>query len=438
MSQKIGTRFYINNLGTLYYIQDNENIMKSHKSYKKDYRYRYYEVQGGYEPSIEGLKQYRTDFIKYVEELKKFDIDYLQYENHKKAILGIFARFSKNVIIKDPLEEVDYIEFTYQHKCSNGGLISIDKNILGEVIDCYGYDVKGWYPYLLGKSNLQIPTKRGQEVKLNTLTFPLKYGYYKVSLSNYNNVENGTQDFYKVFALSSKNVYTHYSLNFINDLNKHLKLTGDDAIKMTLNNDDEFNAYLYDEKTLIKPLKIFQFWYKKMIELKIALPKNKLVKRMSSSLWGYITKFKRKYFEADDEYFELDASCIADWNKETKYKVLDEYEDEEGNPYFEVIDTEDLFEPITINKIDYHFSRLKSFLTSYSRTQIAKMILRENLLHKVIRVQTDSIVLLNPHTFTETGLAHLIISEDKTTLKNVIWHSVNSNNFTERKKFISD
>ena len=362
-SSKYGVRYYYKNNRTFYFIEDNDNILQHHEAYKKDFKYCYYECSKGYEASLTGLQQYRIDFNKDVAELQQEKVQYLNYETHEKAIMSIFKSKATNAIKSNKIEPVDYTEFTYQERCSNGGLISIDPRILNKEIDCYGYDVKGYYPYLLGKSNLQIPTKKGNEIKLDNLTFPLQYGYYKVQIK-YEHSDKclNNPNFYKIFAFSSENVYTHYSLNFVNELNQ--ECAEKDRIKMILNTEDEYNAYVFDKECLINVSRIFKTWYEYIMKLKSKFPTNKLIKRFSSSLWGSLTKFKRIFYSNDDEYFDLDLSEIHEWEKQTQYKLLKQCEYNDDKWSFEVLNIDDLFET--------DVSRLKSFLTSYARITMSK------------------------------------------------------------------
>lgn len=232
-----------------------------------------------------------------------------------------------------------------------------------------------------------------------------------------------------MFSFTDEDVYTHYILNFAYDL----KTTYNYEIDFKLNIEDEFNAYVFNEKDLINTSRIFKIWYEEIMELTNKYPENKLIKKMSSSLWGYLVQFniikntdkKSKYYDIVNEY-NLDVSDISEWENETNFKLFDS----DNNDYFEFLDTKNIYK--------YEFGRLKSFLTSYARVRIAKMILRENIVDDVIRIQTDGLVLTKPHIFKENLN---IVEEKKATLKNVIWYSANTNNYNiqnrKNRKIIS-
>ena len=61
-----------------------------------------------------------------------------------------------------------------------------------------------------------------------------------------------------------------------------------------------------------------------------------------------------------------------------------------------------------------NLARIKSFLTAYTRDYVGRMILKEKIHDKIIRIHTDGIVLSEPHDFT---LDYKPIPEAKTTGK---------------------
>jgi len=420
-SNKIGTRYFFRKQDDIHFLQDDENILRCHKANEKDFNYRYYECQKGYKPSLEGMQQYKIDINKNIEEMKT-DINYLNFENHEKAIYNIFLSKSKNQINKINIEDVSYIEFKYQYMSYNSGLMSIDKELINKKISCFGYDVKNFYAYLLGASNLQIPIKAGKEMNLKFLTFPLSYGYYRVIVEKSDRIP-----FYKIFSYSTDNVYTHYSINFIEEFyNK--KCDAGDKIKITLIIDDEPNAYIYDKENLIKTSKIFDNWYQYINELKTKYPTNKLIKRCSSSLWGYITQYDKTLYTDADEFKHNcndNISYIFDWNKHTEFKLMESQIDDEKNIFkCEVVNTNNIYK--------HSLARVKSFLTSYGRIMIAKLLFTENIpISDVVRIQCDGIVLKKPHNFDKT---HLKIVEEKKTTGDIIWYSINSNDKNKRTK----
>ncbi|RZK47815.1 MAG: hypothetical protein EOO99_12180 [Pedobacter sp.] len=129
-------------------------------------------------------------------------------------------------------------------------------------------------------------------------------------------------------------------------------------------------------------------------------PDNPLVKYLASSLHGTLETVRKMYFGDDDlNNDELDIKYkdifIQDQEK-TKYVIVDtegHYDEDNTLHTTEVaVDTE--------NPYLYNMARLKPFLTSYGRQFMGRLIIKENLLEKVIRVHTDSVTLTEEYDFT--------------------------------------
>jgi hypothetical protein len=183
--------------------------------------------------------------------------------------------------------------------------------------------------------------------------------------------------------------------------------------------DGNYNATIYSEDKLVKSKDVFGKWFNDLSELKQKYPKNKLVKRLMSSLWGSLTAFNRKFYE--DDFFDLDVSEITD-NDETEYKLIDEKHYKDNSKEFGV---RTVYCVIPSNQpYKNNLARLKPFLVSYCRSYVARRIIKENLLDNVIRIHTDGIMLNKPHDFTH--LKYYPKPEDKTTGKihfeNVIFY----------------
>lgn len=412
--EKKGTRYFYKVKRVCYYIQDEENEVKTCLAHKKDFNYRHYEMQSGYEATLKGLQEYRNDFKKWIYWLSFKGINYLNYATHDEAIVGVFLSKSTNAMKSLNYEKCKYTEFKWSEKCSNGGLISIDETILNKEIECFGYDMNSWYPWLLAQSELKVPKKEGKEYYIEKLSYPLKYGYYCCKVSGV--------DINKIFCFSKNDVYTHYSLNFINEYNKNVNEEKRISVKLILNT--SVNAYIYDDENLVETKTIFKDWYDKVMKLKSSAPANKLVKRLSSSLWGYLTQYERQFCDNDDEYYDLDVSYKHEWEKETEYKILKELYDEQGDMVrYEMIKTQ--------NPYKHGLARLKSFLTSYSRSLIGQLVIDEGIYNDVVRVHTDGIVLNKKHDFSNCG--YNLNLENKTTGK-FTWYSCNTNNVNMEKR----
>ncbi len=403
------SRYFYKSGNIIYYIEETGNELKEQtiKEKCKVYGINYYEAQKEYIKDLNGLLQYREDFNIWAKEIET-EINYTKYFNHESAVSMVFRRFATRELNKLKTEDIDYKEFVFLENCYNGSLQTFDKDFEDEEINSFGYDFSGYYPTILSESNdFKFPIQQGKRKTIKKLKFDnLKYGIYKVKITSDN------KDFRKIFGYSKQNLYTHYCLLFAYKNKDRFN------INIELLSDDKYNCIVWTEDKLVSSKLIFGKWFSFLKELKIKYPKNKLVKRLTSSLWGSITKFKREFFE-DDEFFELDVSRVKD-SKETEYKLIKEktYKDDTKE-----LGIRTVYEVVkSINPYDNNLARLKPFFTSYTRNYKSNLILDENLLDCLIRTHTDNITLTRPHNFTH--LKYYPLPEDKTSGL-ITWSNVN-------------
>ena len=349
-----------------------------------------YEMFDGYEKSDEGLQKYYNDFKKWNQEL------YEHYKKHKSHltnfykdtnelnVIETFYNYSKDIfnIKKNNYDKITFIESSYFEKCNNGGLMFCNPG----TYDCYGYDYNAFFPRLLGDSkfNLQIPLNKGKEVKLIKLDYNnIKFGFYNVV------IECDDKNFF--FNYSRDNVYTHYSLL---DAIKHQQ---EFNIKITLNNDLEHNAYLYEDSDLIYTKDIFGTWFNELNAFKQKHPKNKLIKHLMSSLWGALSR-KNTIYVKEDDLGEYEYGFSSQQN--TEY-VCTSCSNNFSNQYYTLSKRND----------PYKFNiRLKPFLLSYSRS-IMTEIAYNNSPTEIIRIMVDNIVYKSKISFNVENMT----VEDKST-----------------------
>jgi hypothetical protein len=409
--------------------------------------YKYFECYKGYECDIEGIIKFRKDLIQWANEAMTKSIKYLEYDDNSSAVLWNYLRFETNslkkydIILKKPKEyyyinnekkmrpDAEYkkelenyekniicgIEFEYFEKTPNGGLITIDKDIIDKLIECFGYDFSSWYPHLLGSTDydLKLPIRKGKLSKINDFKKQLKYGIYDCKITCFD------KNFQKIFMFSKNNTYSHYSVNFCLKYKKRFNINIE-----ILNLDKETNCYIYDEKDVIKSSEIFGTWFNNLFAIKQEFPKNKLIKHLLSSVWGLLSQYNRKVISSYQEYHDLDTSHMES-NKNTEYKTLKTHE------YFdeETYDMKMRFEVVNVSHPYKYNMRLKPFLTSYSRKMFAEFVINNCDLNDIIRVHTDSVVLRKEYDFT--GLKSYPVPENKTS-GHLIWSNVNTNNMTKQ------
>lgn len=351
-----------------------------------------FELFKGYEPTDEGVLLFNQDFKKWCHELannKVLQIDYTKYFSHHSAVELTFKRLCKGRY--EHHEQILCIEGRWSDLCNNGGLIYCNPGIH----DSYGYDGKNFYASILGASDLQIPSKQGQEVMLAALPSLLKAGYYKVM------IQSDDSSFKKIFAFSQNHVYTHVSLQYAID---HAK---DFAVSISLIHNGKPNAYVYSNECMVSLSNIFDTWFDKLSKIKALYPKNKLIKHLLSSLWGSLCRsnhINKSYDQIIKEGISIGRDERAD------YIIKDHivFDDQE---YYQLIDKNN----------PYKFNlRLKSFITSYGRTITADVALLD--IDSVVRQHTDCVVFNKPMKMVNK----IYIAEDKTTGR-FDWKNVNKN-----------
>lgn len=397
------SRYYYTVGDKVFSITDSDDNLVEETLKTKDIRtYHYYEAQKDYEASLEGLIEYRIDFNKWRNEMVK-DMDYKKYFNHDSAVRMYFESKSKRQVDSLQLDDITYKEFSFYEKCPNSGLMSFDDTYKDKTVDCYGYDYSAFYPNCLLK--IDLPTKQGKRRKLQSLDYDnLDYGIYHVKITC------DDKRFKKIFMFSRHNHYTHYSLSFAHKFKDKFN------VKMELVIDGNYNGLIYTVDKLVDSKDVFKKWFSDTSELKANYPKNKLVKRLMSSLWGSLTAFNRECYE---DIEDLDISELTDEDP-TEYKLLDEKRYADNSKEFGV---RTVYYIIPSNKpYKNNLARLKPFLVSYCRSYVARMIMKENLLDNVIRIHTDGIMLNKQYDFTH--LKYYPKPEDKSTgkihFKNVI------------------
>ncbi len=395
-----------------YYITDKSDKLKTIKTQEvkqlgksnpeNDHWYECYDMYDDDMSIHDKLINFKKDFNDMNDEIKELydesnynHLDCTKYKSNKLYTMGIFKKYATKKLKDLKLDNIDKCESEYIESTPNGGLTYLDKK---EYIEgCYGNDFSGYYMNILGNNKLgfKIPIKSG-ELKyyetvedLRTLykTKKLKYGFYDIKITSEH------KDVIKFFKFSDKHCYTHISLLFAFRYTQLYKFKFEKIEK-------EYNSYVYNEKSLINASEIFEIWFEQLKLFKQKLPKNKIIKHISSSLWGYLIQFNRKYTTLD-ELMEMD-------NMED-YKI----ERHNNDKSISLINKHSMYrEPL---------ARIKSFLTAFARDYMSRLLIDNKLHDNIIRLQTDGIVLNKPHIFKGD---YVPIPEKKTT-GNIFWVNVN-------------
>lgn len=353
------------------------------------------------------LKNYAYKLVEDVKEFKNatcllakfdyFDNSYIMengqpyYRTHTNNIKTFLKRYMKKkgeYKYKD-FDDVELYEYVWYKKCSNCGLYYVKP---GTHYNVYGYDYKMSYPADMANSKFQIPKKRGIETTYDELPEKLEYGIYRIKISSDN------ENFKKIFKFNPEHYYTHYSLNFALDCEI------DYDIKFELINDGKPNALIYNE--LISGSDLFGCWYHRLDELKKEMPKNGILKLLASSAWGHIQEFETLFVRENEliRMIEEGKKINTTYDNTNDYIIIN-MEEIHGTMRYELFDTKKKVYELPL--------RLLPFITSFSRSKVANMVLKHNLLDDLIRIQTDGLMLSKP--FTDYTYVKGLCKDDKIT-----------------------
>lgn len=350
----------------------------------------------------EKLLLFRKDFNQWSKEIEELypESNYnhcnpKNYFTNNIMVTALFKKYSSKILKKYSIPSIGRLEASYQEKTHNGGLTYLKET--GLYKNTYGYDLSSCYANFLGNKDLEFcfPINEGYQFKYSSVEElkelykkkKLLFGYYNIKITSEH------PDVNKIFAFSVDNVYVSDQLIFCFKYRQLYKF------KFELDLDNTYNCYIYKKQDVIESHEIFGNWFEVVVkDFKTKLPKNKIVKHLSSSLWGQLIKFNR-YFITEDELLErIDIGRSMDDDKPYyHFKHHNEYS-------IEIFDKAHIY--------SNNMARIKSFLTSKVRIYMAELIIKNKLHNNLIRVQIDSLVLDKPFDFTES---YKPIPEDKTT-----------------------
>jgi len=358
-----------------------------------------------YKATIEELKIYYQKLSDDLEELcdiTKLDYKRLEILDYKKLIGTLFKIYRGDKKIK--YDTIEFYEYEFFENCFNAGLNTATKGLYENV---QAFDYKKFYAQILGgdKTTFKVPITKGklQILKKIPPKKEIQYGIYRVKISSY------SPNISKVFAFNENNYYTHIDLIRALDLSFSKRFD----VKIELIQDKEPNALMYDE--LIDSKIIFIRYVKKIQEVLLTYPKNKLCKFLLSGLWGNLSQKGHTKKLTMNEYDELE-------NKE-KYNLVDIHTKYINNEFV------DIFELLHINNIQQTNYRLKSFLTSQGRNKMSQNLTRIQNLDDIIRVCTDGVILTNEAKYTSRFISKEFIHDDKYNNKNIEIKNVNKISF---------
>jgi hypothetical protein len=344
------------------------------------------EILTGYSQSHEDLLKFKLDMINMSTDIKKvkiatsrdptkrkfYNLDYLSYPSHSAAAKMQFHQATGNRMsrIKDSPVYAD--EFYFHEKMLKSGLMTLNPDYRNIVTDCYGYDFSRYYVHLMIDKEFKFPIQAGIEKRFKSINYGrLRFGIYHVKIDCDNN------RFRSMFNFSPDNHYDNETIMYLNSIKKQY------GIKLQLVTDGKPNAYIYENYE--NGYDHFYPWYFRLEQVRLKCD-NALVKIMMSTLWGRLTAFKYEFITSD-EMEEYDITHRHN-KEESEYKIIENVDTDDNNiQKYKIVNTNDPFKTA--------YGRMKSFLTSFGRLKMLKMI-HEFDMPDVVRIHTDGIILSKP------------------------------------------
>lgn len=325
-----------------------------------------------YEVTDDDLILFYNNFAIWSNELETNNIykfNYISSFNHFFSVENFFAKFVKcDIHEKISFEESQIIDQNF-----NAGLTYCKK---GKYKKCYSYDFSQSYGSILASDDFKFPTKSGKFInikKIPDLMKNLQPAYYHVKITCDNT------DFNKVFMFSKNHWYAHTLIKFCKEHQKQFN------VYMDLIIDDKPNMYSYNRKDCISGSMVFYKWHNTLKKLKQQFPANRLIKHLSSCVWGIICHKRIKTMTAD----EINESDI-DYSTSGEHELIDLVMTGSGSTYYKIADKNNLF----------RFNlRVKAFLTSWARVKMANVVL--TCLDDVVRINTDGCTSLKPINYEQ-------------------------------------
>ncbi len=304
---------------------------------------------------------------------KKYDI-FTSKKGYYKTSNNITLDFFRKCVRYDRyknFQPITFEESMLQDLTYNSGILYGN---IGTHDNVHSYDYTMFYPSLLCDKDFKIPVSEGSYIEFNDVSYDdiktLAFGYYHCHIEINNDLVN------KVFmqkrddSQNYTNWHTHYDLILALKLQK---------CHEGINIRPLGKAYVYTD--LVSGVSIFNDWYQQLVKMKKDLPGNIIVKKLSSSLWGYLTQSNK--FNCQEDEAEKKYELTTQLDESNKHYIINYHVVDNGKSYYELLD---LNKPLQ----KYNF-RLKSFITAFGRYKMTMCLYRD--LDKVQRIVTDGFMI---------------------------------------------
>ena len=376
--------YYYNNGNAIYVDYSDKKNKVLEMDIKEISKFHSFRLMNGYVNTHTDLIKFKNDMINLRNEIKKVEIktvlsnkytfDYFKYFSHVDSVYYFWKSKITNELYNS-IEETSKEEFYITNRTNNGGLIILNNDYKNKPVNGYGYDYPKFYPNMLLK--MKIPIKQGKTYKLKNVEFgKLKYGIYRAKIKTDN------KDFLNMFNFSKENHYISSILNYIYKFKDVYNISFE---LLKPDKDYNYNALIYEYEDLIDGEALFKDWYNELIQM----PKNQLSKHLLSSILGTLTSFKNIYV-SDDEIPNLDITHRGDI-EDSEYKIIDNLD----NGY-KAVKSNDAYK--------FSMARIKPFVVGLGRLTMMRLIIKHKLEKNIIRICTDSLILLAPYDFEKNEL----------------------------------
>lgn len=395
----------------VYYIENDDKSNKINSHSVRDKRkymnegYNYFEAQKDYKKTPEDLIRYKFDFNTYLDCVEndyfnklKIKYEYRTKYSHNDAVFRLYKYLQTRQLKPLNMDKIEDYEFERIEMCYNGALVVMNEKFIDKIVESFGNDYSSYYPNLLYSGLLFLPYKKGHLTTIKELDYNnLKYGIYKcvinkktIEVEEYKLNEKKKPKEPKnpeLFKFNNDNYYTHLDIEFCSKY--------PDKYEIYLCQEGN-NLLYWNENELINTKDIVSNWFETLSKIKKELKDNFVIKRMITSLWGSWTKFNREFFD-ENEIDNLSISRLGSSYK-TEYKIIEvhTYPDDSEIGYKKVYECVK-----SSNAYSNEFARIKPFLMSFSRLNMADIILSNNLENNLIRIHTDSIILSEPFDYSK-------------------------------------
>ena len=317
-------------------------------------------------------------------------IDLYKYPEVSKMALYLFHCLSKG--LKEP-SQIGSLESFFLTSSFKGALIYSNDGVYNNAVSI---DQNSQYSYYLSHPNFLVAISEGEIQYITKEDFE-KYDFFPYGIYNCI-VESTNNEYNKFFRFNNKNYYTHYDLT----LAKLLKF------KITIIDNNGSNCIVYDKNKRIQASKMYGSTIKYLYKIKQET-KDVYVKKIISSLWGaHCKKIKNKTYYKYGEEMNIDENILDIHKNEKGLKIITNKHE---------------------NVFSNNYARVGTFLTSYCRLQMVKMMLKHFKIENIIRIHTDSCTIINqeiPKVLLGTNIGYFKIEKNGQcnikNVNNVIWN----------------